>query len=283
MDKEGPLTNTVSYGTDGLLNFFEESDGQLQKGYYDTVLVNIKTLIRNAINTHGDNYEKVLNALNSDSSQLLNTIAIYMGNFSKGVLNNPNAIFYISQYEIEESYRRKETKVNSRVEKFTKRYFSSLKNEEGEYSGIDYAVRKYNTCYTAQSLLKEIFDYEAKKKKGFGKLRRTLLISHCPIDFHLLFKMKNCRLLQSFTSKVLKYEDLSKKVFKNEDIPFCSPTHIAFGDNVDLKAFAFRKNKKLLFEQAKKNRWFARGEEYIINDISSTLQIPKSTFKRYKF
>jgi hypothetical protein len=109
------------------------------------------------------------------------------------------------------------------------------------------------------------------------------LISHIPFDFYLSGRIRNIRLMESYTAKTIPPPDFKYKLDKEGRIPFNSTTHVVFGDDVMIKPMAQRTLRKELFEQAVKEKWIHRDESDIRVRIAKKLGIPTSDLRRFDF
>jgi len=110
--------------------------------------------------------------------------------------------------------------------------------------------------------------------KSFGLLKRILIFSKCPIDFHLLQFIRGLELVESFTGKIKKASELGQKVLKQE-IPLSPETHIIFGDKEYLKPGIVEKEKRQrIIKLAGEEGWLLKTNDYVKRKIRENVVLP---------
>lgn len=92
------------------------------------------------------------------------------------------------------------------------------------------------------------------------------LISHEPLDYHVAnYIGRKGYLYRSHTGAVvpLTPSELGKVVFKIEDLPFYTTTHVLMGDKSLIKGCLAKKDRDRLIKLAAENHWGLRTHEYI--------------------
>lgn len=279
-----------SLGMNSIIQTFRSFTDYPNAPLFDTVMINIETLVRNNASA-----QKSISAIKDDAFLDLKSIAeivtLYFSQ-NKNRLDNPYLLVYVPSYDaLPELYRRKltptATQIKSVVESIRKNNFTNKNLEETKmqdfvcYSLKAGDVKKYPHTDIITSVSNDI-----SKNRDFTRFstRRYLTITHNPIDFHLFSLIRNIRLLESYTGKIKSYDQLGMKVFKSPGIPFNKYTHGLFGDNVYVKGLASKgKTKKAFIEMAVQKTWTAKGTSSILKDILSSNLIEGTQIARINF
>lgn len=105
--------------------------------------------------------------------------------------------------------------------------------------------------------------------------KRLMMLSHCPLDYHVINRRVTLRILESYTGKIGGKRRISEKLFNHTNIPFCGITHQLLGDKEQLKSPLSRKESKLLKDTAIADNWSLRP----ISDVLSAVK--KLGFAQY--
>lgn len=258
---------------------------------WDYVLINVATLCRNNI-TKELNEKDVIMEGGLDGVALKGALRNYW-NHNPKTPKHTEIIEYIPDYEcLPLLYRRPETKSSQQLKSISKYLKEFLLKDsptgiKKETENTTVMVAGSSKSYPYQDILKYIHksrDTKDQIKSFFGLNNlRIAMLSHCALDWHIGFYVKEFHLLESFTGNIKGMTNLGEKLFKEPFIPFNKATHILFGDSTHVKALAQRKNKQLILDAAKKARWYAKSESGIIDDICKTLVVPKSIITQAKF
>ena len=115
--------------------------------------------------------------------------------------------------------------------------------------------------------------------KGAGRTTSVIMISHCPIDFHVGYRNKDFRLLQSHTGTIITYSGLNSKVLGSPDVPFYPIAHSILGDKDYIKSTLSRKEKKTLLTAASKDRWIFKTQDSIKIELRKLGLLPHISMK----
>lgn len=258
---------------------------------WDYVLINVATVCRN-------NISKDLNEKEVMTEGALDIVALQsaLKNYWRHNPKTPHhteIIQYIPDYScLPLLYRRPETKATLQLKMISKYLKDAILKEspsgiqkENEQSTV--MVAGSSKSYPYQDILKYIYKSRDTKDKiksflGLNTLRVAML-SHCALDWHIGFYVKEFHLMESFTGNIRGMSTLGEKLFKESFVPFNKATHVLLGDSTHVKALAQRKNKKLILDVAQKNRWYSKTESSIMDDICKTLVVPKSIITQANF
>jgi hypothetical protein len=109
-----------------------------------------------------------------------------------------------------------------------------------------------------------------RRLNKFKNLKRVILVSHNPLDFHIFRYLKKGIILESFTGKLINPspKDLGIKVFNDPEIPFYPATHAMLGDKDIIQCpFLTRKEKTRFKELAYDKKWKLSTNAKIESDI----------------
>lgn len=105
------------------------------------------------------------------------------------------------------------------------------------------------------------FPYDALKTMLIRDAK-VALISHIAWDF-ILFNSVKGALIESYTGNVFKSNEINKKVFKEEFIPFNQLTYYLLGDKYLFKPILVRNKRKEFDELAQKHRFHFKTQSEI--------------------
>ena len=262
---------------------------------WDIFLINTATLIRNNLNKELTN-QQVVKGTFEDMDNIVHAFKDYLFSRPRPPVN-PKIIIYLPDYSaLPLIHRRPLNATSTRIlaiqDEMTRKYVKDkLTPEVVNFQGIDCVTMcaGNNRIFPHRVLYQYIKDEHSKSTMkslarvlGFDQTRVGIL-SHCAIDLHLSFLVKVFNLMESYTGNIKELSQFGEKIFKLPFIPFNRATHLLFGDSTHIKPIAVRKNKQLILDIAKKNKWFAKTEESIISDVARTGLLPKEFLTTVKF
>ena len=240
---------------------FEKCISVIPDKFIDTVMINVRTIVRN-------NFDKTLsrNVLVSKiMNELYTLVSDIIAIFNYNKIFKPSIVLYYYDYRVT----------------IPKDYIRSL-NQNSEYCynmrnpilkeliKID-KFRMIDGVGVTLMLLRNVIPVYQALYNSLGNVknnRRILMISGMPLDYHLVDKEPNLQILQSRTGKVFYKEDLSQLIFKNYDnIPFNKSTHVLLGDKKLLKPSLGLKDKRRLKELAIQEKWKLKTKLFIKESI----------------
>lgn len=272
-----------SLGTGEIIRSIEKYKLSMKRPIWDSVLINFATVVRNNVEK-GKPARAVEDDSFKDAVGLVDAFQQYWET-TKEQSDVPQLVFYVHDYQIPSIYARKISPTNKLVEEYTAGVGDRIsgKSEEENYNGISVLNIKSKGPTPVPNLMRECSLHQQRlKSKRSGYSRRYLLISHIPIDFHIMEIYRNVHLLESYTGNLKVLGDIGTKLFKTPAVPFNTVTHVTFGDSVHIDAVAKRANKKKLFQQAQEQRWKLLSETQIANQVSGALGVPKIFFSNLK-
>lgn len=261
-----------SIGVSNILNSLAILSQMKPKPIWDTVLINVMTLIRNNLDKDKTD-AKIIENVKIDISMLITYFSEY---FSMDTPDSPYIIFYLPTYsKIPLLHKRKLNATTSRIEDILKKL---EKEVNGDIEELDQKTFKIYTVKVGRLHFPHVQLKNHIDKFNFGKQRimnrRYVLISHCPLDYHITRYIKNTQIFESYTGKIKNIEQIGKRLFDSSAIPFNKYTHILFGDKVNLYPIVKRKDKQRMLESAIRMQWIRKTESMILNDIKSLNIIP---------
>ena len=103
------------------------------------------------------------------------------------------------------------------------------------------------------------------------------MISNHPSDYHIGPYCRTFRLIRSYTGEVVPYKNLNRHLFDTNSIPFNQYTHALLGDKEDIKPTYKSGAKSKLIEQAEKEEWSLKTQDYIRERLYRlSIRIPMS-------
>ena len=239
---------------DTLLKVFNE-----QTNTIDTVAMNLSTLLRN---THLSDmstsewvqltYKEILD-MTSELAQIMETS-----------IPNPKILLYFIDYRdiIPDVLERPVTGTRALIIDGMTKLIPMINDagfskpgESDEIINLKYGPRRGNPADLHRMI------------RRLGNKKRTCLITHLPLDYHIYRYLKHVRYVSSYTGAVSTVKDLGKKMFGSDDIPFNRHTHALLGDRVSFKSTLSTKLKREVLEIAKHDRWRLMPESGILRSM----------------
>lgn len=282
-------TGDTGLGTGTIINALNGLTNKSSNNIFDVIVVNIATLIRNNLSKERTDKE-VVELVKNDLHDLIRAVGSYHENMG-GLVRNPTMINYLPDYSYLPAINaRPNTGNRKRIADITEGFIRDddlrrrtriRDHERGTTIYEVYAGGRVMLPY--KSIMREIADiFRLGNVDPRASLTSYLLISHAPLDYHMLLNYPRVTLLESFTGRFLKPKELGHKVFGTNFIPFNAVTHLLFGDSVHVDPFAKRKNKQLLTDMAKTQSWYVRTKEEIAKLVGASGQVPAEILLRVK-
>lgn len=236
---------------------------------YDTILINLETIMRNVY--HKDlTVDKLVSATIREYVDFMSEIMGTIGNNSS--IKKMYVAMYIGDHIATLPYRsrKKETpkriifkKAVERIQKKRELFFRRVVDNV-DFHGF--------TLSTLRRVATQIA-WQVSKLVGSTKL---LMISHIPLDFHVLQRHPNSAILESYTGRIIKYSpmNLGRKVFKLDNVPFTTYTHAILGDNVSVSLIKDHNMKKKILTLASEHNWKMASRETVNRDIRENVGFP---------
>lgn len=258
----------VSYGIIPILNALSQLTTNRNAPAWDLYLFNVETLIRDRKNNELD-----INSIARNVLIDINVITEYITSYVKftqieGNHEKPILCFYMNRYEdIPKEYLKEKLPKWTDVRwKVRDKIISLLNSFEAAPSSQDIHVlissQSPKGGWPHKDLIKDLVHYYS----GI-QFRKTLIISHIPMDFHLYRTFNDFTLLESYTGNFKTVKQFGKKVFGNDIIPFNKYTHLIFGDKWYVKTQVDGKTKKAIMEKAEKEHWSILPDKAILKSL----------------
>lgn len=253
---------------------------------FDVIIINALTMVRNCYDTNKKEIE-IQEAISKDINMLLKYIQIYFLD-QKHTVEKPSIIVYLPEYRLPDKYMRQSNSIKDiRTQKLAKSVFGKKCTSEITPIELGSCTVYFMSAGLGNLPYKNISKVILSRcNSGVVKLmnRRYLLVSHCPLDFHLQNTLGDkLFLLESYTGALKSIHDFGKKVFKEDHIPFNQYTHLLLGDSVHVKPLVYRQDKKKVIEAAKKNIWDKKPLAVVLSDIRRLDIIPIDVITSIKF
>lgn len=267
-------------GTGTLISAINKLPDQTSKNIFDTIIVNVSTIVRN--NTVKDRpLKEIHDKTEADVHDLIRCIGNYHEVMS-GLVRDPKLLLYLPDYSwLPPIHARPNTGNRAIISQVTDMFIKEdnlvarkriRSNVKATTLLLSFAGGRVSLPY--KRLMGEIRElYSLGRVDPNSMLTNYLLISHAPLDYHFMLHYPRTMLLESFTGKFLPPKVLGHKVFGTNFIPFNSVTHLLFGDSVHVRPMAQRKNRALLTELAKNQRWFVRTPMEIAKFVGVSGQV----------
>ena len=258
----------VSYGIIPILNAFAGLAHTKDRIPWTLYLVNVETLIR-------DRKDKIMidSKMVDDVITDMTVMSQYIDSYNSMVIpknSNVRALicFYMNHYECLPPEHMRDKLPKGTEDRWRIRNLVENKLKEGTFSttyedtDILFFISKDKVGYPHKELASDLL----KQFSGI-QYRKTLMISHVPLDFHLYRIFNEFTILESYTGALKTQKALGKKVFQDESIPFNKYTHLLLGDKWYLKQLVDNKTKKLIKEKAEKESWRVLPDKAILKSL----------------
>lgn len=292
-------SSSIGFGTNAVMQAIKDLTKNRNPNLYDTFLVNVDTLIRNVV-TKEKSIEEIKADTKRDLNGLLDTITLYMKSVSN-LLESPIILVYIPEYITPQVKLHERVFKSNSVKDIVKTVHEDFIKEDNlkvkkqirtTYNDIDvYELMAGDKSELPYKVLTRFINSQARFSNPGGirnVLKNMLMISHYPLDYYFLHNFPRANIIESFTGKILKKEQLGLKVFKDGFIPFNRVTHLLFGDSIQLMPMAKGRrgknnNRKRLMDLAKRQNWNFRTPDEIASLVGATGQVPKEILMNIRF
>jgi hypothetical protein len=255
----------VSFGADPPLVVMTE-DLKRSDTRLSMVLVSINTCIRNAMDQ-----EQKLDQNLKLIEQELDVIARTLSEALSASFKSSVIWFYMTNHyaKYPASVIRPVTPGKQLYFDLTQEIWKSLTVTSGymDRTYVKYSRLIGNTSY--DELLYNQIKGMSVEVAGYAYNGHYGIVTHNPLDFHVLNRGTTGRLISSHTGAVLTRKDLSVKVFDTPDVPFNGDTHFILGDKVQIKPQISPAIKKQLMAKAKSEKWPLKTDAQIRMSLRS--------------
>jgi hypothetical protein len=249
-----------NFGLNSILKSITDLSRTDYKNKRNLFLVNIETMVRNRKMT---SIAETAENVKQDCNLLVQYISNYTGKSQeKGIV-----CFYMNSYNAIPQLYRKDKLPKGTEERWAvaQQLFQLLSSGYGTAENLDvlymFGEGKTN-LWPHKELLKEL----SNKYSGLS-FKKTLMISHVPIDFHVHKYVGTFVILESFTGTFKTVKQLGKKVFSSEYVPFNKYTHLLLGDKWYLKSLVDHATKKKILKQAEEKNWAVLPDKYVLKEL----------------
>jgi hypothetical protein len=253
---------------------------------FDVIMLNALTVARNCYDKKLPDIE-IVNNIKNDINTFMQYVQLYFMEQSE-LVEKPSVIVYLSDYNLPKVFLRESTKQRDLVRRYATTVFGKACQNPPVVRQLGESCTLYQLKAGIGGLPHQTLGRLIASKCDVGVIkqmqRRYLLVSHCPLDFHLQnFLKEKLYLLESYTGTMKSIQDFGMKVFKEEHVPFNQYTHLLLGDNVHIKPQIHRREKQLLLDTAKKNLWDKKPLAIVLNDIRRLNIMPIEVLSSIKF
>lgn len=257
-----------SMGTAALLDTVD----QLIAKQFDTVAINLGTLVRNRYTTGIS-----VNTLHTTVKQELEEVIEFLCSaFQHYRVTSPYVLFYIPNYSVlfDKTLLRSISSSRLIQESVNKLIISEIyRRPSGALTPIDGVVFQQLAIVNPKIAVSNQLHHAIISQPN---RHRTILASHIPVDFHLLFQLQSGVLVESFTGRVVERGNFSSKVFSSDKLPFYGTLHLLFGDKWLLQGTLTRKEKQTVIETAEKHRWVMKSDFIVRKELTQLgIKIPE--------
>ena len=237
-------------------------------------LINISTLLRNHLDgSKTQLMDDVVSKMRMELGYLLDELVSIVKTGSTNP--KPKIIFYLCDYE-------------TGIPKHLQRPFTDNRNLLA--NTIKLACKQFDKLFPTKSgnFGKTYIEFTVgpprmqssvfliSKMKSLGGFTDTVMISHCPVDFHVHRYCKKFSIIETHTGRYRTSKELGDKVFKHPNLPFIPALHMLLGDKEYVVPSIGIKEKRLLLEMAEKRKWELSTSFSIEENIRSLgIGIPK--------
>lgn len=277
----GKLDNgvTISHGSAAILAKLYDLSSSRLRPVFEHYLINVSTLIRNCISSFKiEKPKEILELLRTEVAQYNLYLSQYCLPDTQAAIP-VNVFYYYPSYTLlPDKYLKNLTTMDrtiNSVQTEVARFF--YKNSE------HYENLKIHVDVVGKRRLPHLEVLKAIKHLDLNAdYRRTLMISHIPVDYHYSNFVPKFTLMRSHTAELTTRDKFGKMVFKYE-VPFNRYTHLLFGDGKLIRPILSSQQKKKLEEVAIQRKWKFKTEHTIYEYIVKTGLAPSGYFKDSPF
>lgn len=269
----------VSPGVAPILKTLNDMSSGLNKPMWTLYLINVETIIRDRKDNTLDN-RIIAEGVIKDMVTICQFVSAYCRYTLPPQLKaEPILCFYFPFYEqIPAIYKR--DKLPKGTENFWKvrdlilEYYK--KNQwQDHYDDLECLLATAKGPWPHRNLLDDLVSHKDRLR-----FRKTLMVSHVPLDFHLYRVFKDFTVLESYTGNLKTVKAFGKKVFQDELIPFNKYTHLLLGDKWYLRCQLDRTQKKEFKELAARMRFTLMPDLSVAEAMIKNKVAPKDIFMK---
>ena len=258
---------SASYGVDPILVYFSNTLNRPENNVR-IILVSMNTCIRNAI----DNEKSFMENVRVVTHEVQTIINVVSQAFNSNPLSiNSYLCFYITNHwdAFPEDRIRPVTPGRAMYHQVCMRAWNNFDQNHNTTKGnmlLEFHKLQKTRSYASQ--LQSIIRGLSTKILGINNKTEYLLLSHNPLDFHLLRTERRGKLISSHTAEIIPPDGLGEKVF-GDKIPFYNVTHMILGDKVQIKPSVSVKVRQNIRKHAYMENWHIKTEQQITKSIRS--------------
>ena len=264
----------VSYGIAPILHTLSDMSNRSMRPKWDLFLINVETLIRDRKELQGP-IEQIARAVITDCTVLAQYIAMYCQmTLPPNGVNKALVCFYLPHYEnLPKQYLRTKFPKGTEERWPIRDKVGQIVTKEGyetsfEDTSVVFDVIGVKGQWPHRDLVRDI----STVKKGI-QYSKVLLVSHVPSDFHMYRTFNDFTILESYTGALKNKQQLGKKVFQNDVIPFNKYTHLLFGDKWYIGGLLDSKGKREMKQRAEKEHWAIINDKFILESVVKTKSV----------
>lgn len=280
-----------SMGLNRILNYFATHAEQHRSPAFKACLLSAFTIFRNIKESYKtSSIEELEQAFVQDVSLFLDYYDIYLSSTKTQYDGDKRAIVivYFPNYQrVEKDLLREPNKDAEELANLYARFYRRFNGRDERVRDLEHVscfwIRAGDATYPHKEVARKFRDIVGHPKSLYTNGDPIAMMSHVPLDFHIMGRLRNIVVMESYTGLVRPGTDIKARVDKEGRLPFNTTTHLVFGDKVMIKPMITPKIRKLLLEQAEKEKWVSRGEDDIRQRIVKTASIPMKDLRKYDF
>lgn len=286
IDPKAPTTYNgleVSFGVAPILNVLAVTSMKHTRSPWTLYLINLETLVRDRQNkTNVGKIGEIVRAVLTD----IQVLSLYISTYNQIVRTKeitqrePTVVFYLNNYNripkpyIKDSLPKGTDERQAVCAQLCTEILNSPPPNMYEDTRVLYAFNHNESLLSKVSTIwkSEPWPHKTLVHDLSGSIPNlphvtTMMVSHIPLDFHLFRYFSNLQLVESYTGNMKMYNQLGKKVFGTEDIPFNKYTHLLLGDKWYMQPIINAKQRNTLKEAAIREKWKLQPDKTILDRI----------------
>lgn len=280
-----------SIGLNRILGRFVNRSKSDHRPEFTAVILSAFTIVRNVVGTEKDiTIVQLEEAFVRDVNLFLDYYDTYLSITKSGMMRDklcPVVIYFPDYKRVENQIRREQTGQKAHLLTLYAKFLS-------RYNGRDEMVRELEHCrcywiragdatYPHKEVARKFREIASQPKSAYSSGDKIALMSHVPLDYHLVGRLRGINLLESYTGELKGSDQFGLKLDKEGRLPFNTVTHVVFGDASFIKPWVSPKVRKQLLEQAVKEKWVTRSEDDLRAKISKAADIPLVQLRKFDF
>ena len=280
-----------SIGLNRILSFFVDNAVTDRKPQFTGVLISAFTVFRNIWSMNRNaSLSDLANSFAKDINLFLEYFDTYLAFTTPNYISDkyvPVVVYFPNYRHVDKNILLEHTGNELALYEAYMKFLAVHGQHEGPASTMEkckcFWITAGNTSYPHIEAARKFKELANNPKSMYSQGDNVALISHAPLDHHIGARIRNVKILESYTGKLKPISDSKFRLDKEGRVPFLSITHVVLGDKVLIKPMVKNKARRELLEEAGKDKWITRSVEDIRFRIAKALGVSMASLRKYDF